>query len=97
MDIFAKSKNVSYTKGKTHFLLRQSVTHKKRTAKNVEEEKQELYTNEIKKLNETVDKLEEKLKNTIQLNSDLLWHKEKLAKLLDEGVVDEHGEYIDKS
>ena len=92
VDIIKRSKAVSTSKGKSHFLLRPVIKRKSKKQAELENKKKE---EEDKYLNDLHEKHEE-MKKTIQgfeeMNEEAFENREKLAKLYELGVIDSDGE-----
>ena len=90
-NILKRSKVVSSSKGKSHFLLRPVIKRKSKNHIKLENQKVE---NDSKYANELIDKLEEiiaKISQFDQMNEETLANKEKLFRLYFNGVIDTDG------
>ena len=96
LNIFAKSNSVSLSKGKSHFLMRDLKSGRKR--KHPDEEMKGVDDNDkkIEKMKSTIKSLEDKIDEYERNQNDLLNDRGKLVKLYEEGVIDSDGEYIEK-
>ena len=92
-NIFIKSQNVSLSKGKSHFLLRDSQVGRKRRHPEVEMKVDNDHFHKIEKLQATIESLESKLSEYQSIQEDLLIDRGKLVKLYQDGIVDSDGEY----
>ena len=92
IDIIKRSKAVSTSKGKSHFLLRSVINKKSKKQEELKKQKEEA---DSKYLNELHNKLEE-MKNTIkgfeEMNEEAFENKGKLVKLYQLGIIDSDGE-----
>ena len=95
VNIFAKSKNVSYMNGRTHFLMRSQLENRKRKIHDIEMDLNEETKNEIKNYKEKINDLQKEIEQYQRTNDDLLQDKEKLCKLYEYGVIDSDGEPIE--
>ena len=96
IDIFAKSQNVSISKGKSHYLMRDFKSGIKR--KNPEEEMKvdEKWDRNVEKLQTEIIFLKEKINEYEHNQNDLLNDRGKLVKLYQEGIIDSDGDFIEK-
>ena len=92
-NIFIKSQNVSLSKGKSHFLLRDSQINRKRKHPEEEMKVDEDQYKKIEKLQTTIQSLENKIDKYKSQQEDLLNDREKLVKLYQEYIIDSNGEY----
>ena len=96
VQIFRKSNSVSVSKGKTYFLARKQ----RRAAEEIKENERSDSDNKDKeKINELEGKLIEymdKLKTFEEKEDENSKHKECLAKLYEDGIINSDGEYIEK-
>ena len=95
ISIFSKSQNVSVSKGKSHFLMRDCNVGIKR--KNPDEEMKEdiNHNKKIDELKTTIKSIEFKIDEYEKNQDELLADRGKLVKLYQEGVIDSDGEYVE--
>ena len=91
-NIFAKSQNVSVSKGKSHFLMREIQRDRKRKHPDEESKEDNQQLKKIEELNLKIASLEQKIDEYDKREDDLLIDRGKLAKLYEEGVIDSDGE-----
>ena len=95
ISILSKSQNVSVSKGKSHFLMRDCNVGIK--CKNPDEEmKEDLnHSKKIDELKTTINALEFKIYEYEKNQDELLADRGKLVRLYKEGVIDSDGEYVE--
>ena len=95
VNIFAKSQNVSVSKGKSHFLMWKDQIDRKRkhTDEVMKDDNDQL--KKIEKLNHKVASLEEKIDAYARNEHELLLDREKLFKIYIEEAIDSDGELKD--
>ena len=94
IDIFKRSKAISTTKGKSHFLTRvPKLTKDQLRLKKLEEEKSTAES-KTKLLTRELDELKEKISYIESIQGDADENIEKLGKLYKMGIIDENGELI---
>ena len=95
ISIFSKSQNLSVSKGKSHFLMRDCNVGIK--LKNPDEEMKEgiNHNKKIDELKTTIKSLEFKIDEYEKNQDELLADRGKLVKLYQEGVIDSDGEYVE--
>ena len=95
LSLFKTSQAVSLIKGKSHFLARQPMkTGDKVKIEEYEEEKIN-YEKKVMKLEQEIDRLQSKWQDLIDINEEDSINAEKLDKLYQLGLIDEHGDPID--
>ena len=94
--IFSSSQNVSYEKGRTHFLLRDF--NRKRKWYEIENDMNVDFksNDKVKELEAKIKSLEEQVENFNNAQDELLKDKEKLVVLYQKGVIDSDGEAIEE-
>ena len=92
VNIFAKSQNVSVSKGKSHFLMRGDQGYWKRKHPDEEMKVDNDQLKIIEELSHKITSLEEKIDDYAKNEHELLLDREKLVKLYQEGVIDSDGE-----
>ena len=92
INIFAKSQNVSVSKGKSHFLMREYQRDRKRKHPDEESKEDSQQLKKIEELNLKIASLEQKINEYDKREDDLLIDRGKLAKLYEEGATDSDGE-----
>ena len=93
INIIKKSKSVSTSKGRSHFLFRSMTLKKTNNADSMEEEKFRHEDEYIKQLEQNLDSLKAQVEMHEQREDEALENREKLAKLYELGVIDSDGEY----
>ena len=91
VNIFTKSKNVSYMNGITHFLMRRQLKNRKRKIHDIEMDLNEETKNEIKNYKEKINDLQKEIEQYQRTDDDLLQDKEKLCKLYEYRVIESYG------
>ena len=92
VNIFAKSQNVSVSKGKSNFLMRKDQIDRKRKHPDEEMKDDNNQLKKIEELNHKVASLEEKIDAYARNEHELLLDREKLAKLYMERAIDSDDE-----
>ena len=94
--IFSESHNISYEKGRSHFIMRDF--KRKRKWYEIEDDmKVDLQgTNKFDELNLKIKQLEDKVALHAEREEELLKDKEKLVILYENGIIDSDGEAIEK-
>ena len=92
-NIFLKSQNVSLSKGKSHFLLRDSQINRKRKHPEKEMKADEDRYKKIEKLQATIQSLENKIDEYKNLQEYLLNDREKLVIFIKRVIIDSDEEY----
>ena len=95
VNIFAKSQNVSVSKGKSPFLMRKDQIDRKRKHPDEEMKNDNDQLKKIEKLNHKVASLEEKIDAYARNEHELLLDREKLVKLYIEEAIDSDEELKD--
>ena len=90
--MFADSKNVSVSRGRTHFLLREHNIKRKAFEMETDDRMLELAQDKIEQLELKIAKQQDKIDEHERLEESLLKDKEKLVKLYQEGYIDSDGE-----
>ena len=96
INIFAKSSNVSYMKGRTHFLMRPSKDSRKRKYTEIEMDSKEEEQKEISRFKSKVEELEEEIEQFKKREELFLKDNEKLVILYQDGYINSDGEPIDE-
>ena len=94
VNIFSKSNNVSYMKGRIHFLMRSTNNARKRKYADIEMDNKEEETKEISKVNAKIKDLENEIDEYKRREELFLKDKEKLMILYQEGYINSDGEPI---
>ena len=94
--IFAKSQNVSISKGKSHFLMRDCQLGRKRKHPDEEMKDEVNQSAKVNELQKTIKSLEFKIDEYEKRQDDLLSDRGKLVKLYEEGYIDSDGEHIER-
>ena len=93
IDIFKKSKAVSTSKGKSHFLLRPVAIRNANIGRLNEEEKAEDNARITNDLKDKLDEMKTQITKYERDQEEAFVNKEKLVKLYDRGIIDSDGEY----
>ena len=94
--IFSESQNVSYEKGRTHFLLR-DIKRKRRWYEMEDDMKvDDKSDDKVKELKSKIKSLEDQIENFSLTQDELLKDKEKLVVLYQKGIIDSDGEAIEQ-
>ena len=92
VDILKRSKAVSTSKGKSHFLLRPVIKRKSKNLIKLENQKAEEDAKYANELREKLEEMKAKIDQFEQINEEALENKEKLFKLYQRGMIDSDGE-----
>ena len=95
ISIFSKSQNVSISKGKSRFLMRDYQVGRKRKHPDEEMKEDIDHSKKIDELKTTIRSLEFKIDEYEKTQDELLTDRGKLVKLYEEGVIDVDGEHIE--
>ena len=92
INIFANSQNVSISKGKSHFLMRDTKKFRKRKWPDEEMKMEDGRQKIIDDLSSKIAILKKKIDEYNQKEDELLSDRGKLVKLYEEGIIDSDGE-----
>ena len=95
ISIFSKSQNVSISKGKSYFLMRDYQVGRKRKHPDEKMKEDIDHSKKIDELKTTIRSLEFKIDEYEKTQDELLTDRGKLVKLYEEGVIDSDGEHIE--